>query len=219
MDGFLAQLALLRTLPAAERKRLGNVCELRRFRKGQTIFKEGEPAQSVWLIHRGWVYLIKRTSQGIPATIFTVTPEELLCGFSAVAGQGAYFASAVTATDTTAIKVPGTAFSRLFKDHPAFALAVLGIYHARMRRMAEAISLAQAPVEQRLAYTLLRLRSSFGRTIPVTHRELAGMAGTRWETSIRRLSAMKRQGWLASSRGRVTVLAPEKLRSLLRNER
>lgn len=36
-----------------------------------------------------------------------------------------------------------------------------------------------------------------------------------WETSIRTLSAMKRKGWLASGRGRVTILHPQSLRKLL----
>jgi hypothetical protein len=41
------------------------------------------------------------------------------------------------------------------------------------------------------------------------------MAGTRWETSIRTLSVMKRKGWISSSRGKITVVLPQKLRALL----
>ena len=148
-------------------------------------------------------------------TIFTVTPEEVLCGFSAVVGQTAYYASAVAATDTAAVRIPHIDFARLLSDQPGFAERVLAIYHTRMRHMAEAISLAQAPVEQRLAYVLLRLRVTFGKTVPVTHHELSRMAGTRWETSIRVLSSMKRRGWMTSSRGKVTIVAPQKLRELL----
>ena len=78
---------------------------MRRFRKGEILFEEGQPAESVSLIKRGWVHLAKRTLQGTPVTIFTVTPEEVLCGFSAVVGQRVYYASAVAATDTTAIRI------------------------------------------------------------------------------------------------------------------
>lgn len=82
--------------------------------------------------------------------------------------------------------------------------------------MAEAISLAQAPVEQRLAYVLLRLLATFGKTVPVTHQELSRMAGTRWETSIRTIASFKRKRWLSTSRGKMTILAPQGLRDLLR---
>lgn len=215
MQQSLATLPLFRTLPAATLKELGDVSELHRFRKSEVLFKESQPAESVWLIQRGWVYLVRRSPQGVSVTIFTVTPEEVLCGFSAVVGQSAYYASAVAATDTTAIRIPHTDFARLLRNQPGFAERVLAIYHTRMRHMAEAISLAQAPVEQRLAYVLLRLRATFGKTVPVTHHELSRMAGTRWETSIRTLSSMKRRGWITSSRGKVTIVAPQQLRALL----
>ena len=215
MDGYLVQVPLFQDLPATQLKHLADRCELRRFRKGEALFKEGLLAESVWLIQRGWVYLVKRTPLGVPVTIFTVTPEEVLCGFSAVIDHGAYYASAIAATDTTAIRVPRQEFARLLKDQPGFAEQVLAIYHTRMRQLAEAISLASSPVEQRLAYTLLRLKSSFGKTIPVTHQELARMAGTRWETSIRTIASFKRKHWLSTSRGKMTILRPEQLKVLL----
>jgi len=215
ISGYLAKIPLFRALPAVQRKRLSECCELRRFRKGDVLFEEGDPAASVWLIQQGWVYLIKRTPQGASVTVFTVTPEELLCGFSSTVGQEAYFASAVAATTTTAIRVPRGEFTGLLRRQPQFATQVLAIYHTRMRHMAEAISLAQAPVEQRLAYTLLRLQHTFGATIPVTHHELARMAGTRWETSIRTLAHFRRRRWMSTSRGRMTVLRADHLQALL----
>ncbi|MBI4354517.1 MAG: Crp/Fnr family transcriptional regulator [Candidatus Omnitrophica bacterium] len=216
IEDHIARLPLFHGLAASALRRIASVCELRRFHKGQTLFQEGRRAEVIWLIQWGWVYLVKRT-QATPVTIYTVTPEDGLCGFSAVVGSGVYFASAVAATETTAICIPKVEFTRLLTTHPPFAHTVLAVYHTRMCHLAEAISLAAAPVERRLAYTLLRLKTSFGHTIPVTHRELSRMAGTRWETSIRRLSAMRRKGWLTASRGKVTLLIPEKLRALIRN--
>lgn len=216
MRGYLARIPLFRHLPVAVLKQMGEVSEVRRFRKGEVLFEEGQPASMVWLIQQGWVHLIKRTPQGTPATIFTVTPEEVLCGFSAVVGRAAYYASALAATKTTAVSVPQETFAQLLKHQPGFAEQILTIYHTRMQHLAQAISLAQAPVEQRLAYVLLRLRAAFGNTVPITHHELARMAGTRWETSIRTLSTFKRKRWLATSRGRMTVLCPDQLKGLLR---
>ena len=215
MRGYLARIPLFRHLPIALLQQVGGASEVRRFRKGEMLFEEGQPARAVWLIQRGWVHLVKRTPQGTPATIFTVTPEEVLCGFSAVVGQGLYYASAIAATETTAVCVPQEAFARLLARQPGFAEQILAIYHTRMEHMAQAISLVQAPVEQRVAFVLLRLRSAFGNTLPITHHELARMAGTRWETSIRTLSVMKRSGLVTSSRGRITLLAPRRLRALL----
>ena len=214
MDDILAQFPLFRTLPQTELKDLAVTCELRRFHKGETVFAEGQPAEAVWIVKRGWVSLVKGTPYGGRATIFAMTSAEPLCGISAFE-HGTYSSTAIASTDIQLIKIPAEAFSRLLDRYPALARQVLAICCQRIRRMAEAISLAQAPVEQRIAYVLLRLRRTFGKTIPITHQELAGMVGTRWETSIRTLSVMKRRGWVASSRGRMTVLAPRNLQALL----
>ena len=218
IDEHLAKTPLFQTISVSGLKQLSDVCELRRFHKGEHLFDEGQPAASTWVIQRGWVYLVKRTPQGVPVTIFTVTPEEVLCGYSAVVGHGVYYASAVAATDTTAIRVPGEEFTRLVRHQAGFAERVLVIYHTRMRRMADAIALAHAPVEQRLAHTLLRLKATFGNPISVTHQELAHMAGTRWETSIRTIAVFKRKRWLSSSRGKMVVLQPKALQALLASD-
>ena len=216
MDGYLSKLSLFRTLPPTQLAQLGDLVELRRFRKGEVVFEEGRPADFVWIIKRGLVYLVKRTPQGGLTTIFVMTSDEALCGVSAFE-HGTYSAGAVAATESQLLKIPAKAFAQLLAQYPEFTKAVLLTCCLRMRHMGETISLAQAPVAQRLAFTLLRLRSTFGKTIPITHQELARMTGTRWETSIRTLSTMKRHGWITSSRGKVTILAPEKLGALFRH--
>ena len=215
MENYLVQIPFFRKLSAAERRQVASVCEIRRFRKGEVLFQEGRPADSVWAMCRGWAYLTKRTPQSRSITVFTVTPQEVLCGFSAIVGQRAYYASAVAATDTTALRIPHDTFTRLMAKKPGFSEQVLAIYHARMRRMAETICLGQAPVAQRLAYALLRLKASFGETVPITHQELSRMAGTRWETSIRAIAEMKRHGWLRSTRGKITIVSAARLQGLL----
>lgn len=212
----LRKTPLLRTLPEAAIQEVATRGVLRRFRRGEVVFREGQPAEAVWIVLRGWVALRKRAPHGDPVTIFTMTPNEALCGISAF-DQGRYSASAVAATDAHLLGVPREVIETLLLRYPQFAKDVLLTCCQRIRHMADAISIAQAPVAERLAYTLLRLRDSFGSTIPVTHHELAGMAGTRWETSIRTLAAMRRKGWVASSRGRITLLAPRKLQAALRN--
>lgn len=214
MDAARAKAPFLDALPPPACKHLVTVYELRRFAKGQVVFAEGQPADAIWLVVRGLVYVEKQTPQGLSATIGMITPDEALCGMSALETT-TYMASAVAATDTQALRIPVEDFRQLLETYPALANAALVTCVTRIRHMAEALSLLAAPVEQRLAYALLRLRQAVGMTISVTHQELARMAGTRWETSIRTLAAMKRRGWLASSRGRVTILLPQQLRHLL----
>jgi CRP-like cAMP-binding protein len=214
VHGFLAHNSLFKILPAKELSNIVGDCKLCRFHSGDKVFEEGQPAGSVWIIKRGWVFLTKQNPRGGTITIFTMTPDEAICGISAF-DHGTYSTGAVAATDSQLIMIPSRVFSRLMERYPKFAGRVLLICCERMRHMAESISLAHAPVEQRLVHVLLRLRKSFGRKIPVTHHELARMAGTHWETSIRTFSSLKRRGLISSTRGEATILAPQKLRKLL----
>jgi len=66
--------------------------------------------------------------QTLPLTIFTVTPAEVLCGFSAVADQGTYYTSAVAATDTTAIRIPR---AELYEELALTIASIRRIEHVR----------------------------------------------------------------------------------------
>lgn len=216
MKKRLEQLPLLKTLPGEVLEHIAGQCTLHQFNKGDTIFEEDQQVKAVWLVRRGGVYLIKRTHQKEPATIFLMTPEECLCGIS-VFGYHTYSVGAVAATEAELIRIPSELFLQLIETYPKFTSAVLLSSCTRLRHMANSIAIAQAPVDQRVAYVLSRLRGSFGNTIPITHHELARMAGTRWETSIRTIAAMKRKRWVASRRGRLTILQPRRLEALAAN--
>lgn len=210
----LERIPIFQALTSDEFDDLAQHVEIGRYPKGAVLFEEGQPAQVVWLIQRGWVYLVKKTPSGQPVTVAIVTPAEIICGISAL-DQGAYSAGAIAATEVQVVKMPADAFARVLEQSGAVARQVLSICCTRIRHLAEASSLAQASVTQRLAYVLLRLNETFGKTVPITHKELAQMAGTRWETSIRTLARMKRQGWIASRRGQVTIIKPSALQLLL----
>ena len=70
------------------------------------------------------------------------------------------------------------------------------------------------PAEARLAQALIGLMKKFGQTIPLTRQELAEVAGTTHETAIRTLSRFRQQGLIRSSRGKTTIVQPEKLQAL-----
>ena len=69
-------------------------------------------------------------------------------------------------------------------------------------------------VERRLAQTLLTLSQKFGPTIPLTKHELAELANTTVETTIRILSQLKKRGVLKSSRGSTTIAKLDQLQAL-----
>ncbi len=66
--------------------------------------------------------------------------------------------------------------------------------------------LAGERVEQRIAGILVMLSSKFGPELPFTRQEIADMAGTTIETTIRVMTRFKENSIIKSARGRITVL-------------
>ena len=74
--------------------------------------------------------------------------------------------------------------------------------------------LAGERVEQRIAGILIMLSSKFGPELPFTRQEIADMAGTTIETTIRTMTRFKENGIIKSTRGRITVLDKNSLRTI-----
>ena len=59
MEQFLARVELFKRLSPDQRRRLSAVCREKRYVKGETIFKTGEPAEAVCIVKEGRVHLMK----------------------------------------------------------------------------------------------------------------------------------------------------------------
>jgi len=209
MDNFIVGCPIFKMLSEAELERLGKASREMAFSAGEVVFREGEKARHVWLVKKGWVRLIRQNGLPRPRTVFVLTPEEVFCGISAF-DHTAYSATGISATDSVLLQIPMEIFDELLDQSTLFARELLAVCCRRIRHMAEAFCLSQAPVETRILHVLKHLQKDFGATLPFTHREIAEMAGTTVETSIRTLSRLKRKGCVRSSRGKIVILKPKK---------
>jgi len=67
---------------------------------------------------------------------------------------------------------------------------------------------------QRILNVLNMLCSKFGTTLSFTSEELADLAGTTTETTIRVMSQLKKSGLVSSSRGKICILDEANLKHL-----
>jgi len=214
MDQFLARVEPFKRLNLTERQRLGAVAREKRYAKGETIFRAGEPADAVCVMKEGRVHLMKFLEGGQASTTCVMTPGETFCCLPALDGKP-YPVDAVAAEDSIVVRIPTTAFHELLRRNPAFLQDSLCLFCDRLRQVEDKSCMAYESVEQRLAKALLTLSKKFGSTIPLTKHELAELANTTQETTIRILSQLSRQRIIRSSRGNTTILRPEKLSALI----
>lgn len=214
LELFLKQAELFNKLKAKERERIADFSRRRSYARGETIFYEGQPSDSVWLLLEGRVHLLHHAASGRVQTTCVITPGETFCCLPAL-DQGLYPATALATTRTQVLQIPSQLFQELMQRSAAMRQEVICFFCSRMRQVEAKGCSAYDPVEQRIAQALLTLQKKFAETIPLTKQEVAELVGTSVETAIRTISRFQQQGWVRSSRGRIGLLDPRALRRLL----
>ncbi len=189
------------------------------FRQGQYLFRQGDRADTVYLLLSGRARMLQSSAEGQSVALRVLGPGELLALVAAL-GEERYPVSAQAQQLCVAARWSGAALWPLFERHPAVATAALKMALARLRQMQEQFrELATERVEQRIARALVRLVRQAGKRVdegvridmPLTRQDLAEMTGTTLYTVSRTLTAWAEEGMLVSRRSEVTILRPHAL--------
>ena len=210
MDQFLAHIDLFKRLSPAERQHLAAVSREKRYAKGETVFRAGDAADAVCVVKEGRVHLMKFLEGGQASTTCVMAPGETFCCLPAL-DRKPYPVDAIAAVDSVVVRIPTNAFHELLEHNPRFLQDSLCLFCDRLRQVEDKSCMIYDSVERRLAQALITLSKKFGATIPLTKHELAELANTTVETTIRVLSQLKKQGIIKSSRGSTTITKPEQL--------
>jgi CRP-like cAMP-binding protein len=131
-------------------------------RMNETLFMQGDPADSVFYIQRGKVKVIVNSPQGKEAVVAILGPDEF-CGEGCLAGQPRRMATATTMTDCEIMRVEKAAMIRVLHDEPAFSEMFVAHLLARTIRVEEdLVDQLFNSSEKRLARALLLL-ANFGK--------------------------------------------------------
>ena len=125
VEGFLSQLA------AGERADLEKLGSVRRYRRGDVLFHQGDDAGAVVVLIDGHVKAVM-INDGREVILAFPGPGELLGEFSAIDGEPR--SGTVRAVDDVeALVIPGSAFRAFLERRPRIALVLLRSVAARLR--------------------------------------------------------------------------------------
>ncbi len=209
---------------------------LHQFKTRQTIFHEGTPASTIYILCEGEVKLSLTTGQGTSKIIRLVSASSSPCEIldKPALGTLVHSVTCETIADSQIACLSTSRFSWLMKRDPTFVSLVmktlideLGTYLRTFREE------TAAPARRRLASLLVSFAQSNGSgmlmrpadshsdqgvetefTLPVRRQELADMLGTSRETVARLLSRLGRDRIIAFKGRRIRILASDRLRSL-----
>lgn len=212
--GFLGQLE------PEDRDELLKLGAVRRFRRGDVLFHQGDDAGTVLVLVAGHVKAVQVTGEGREIILGFPGPGELLGELSAV--DGLPRSGTVRALEAVeALAIPGSAFRALIERRPRIALVLLRAVIARLREAdRQRVDHAVHDVVVRVARRLVELCDRFGDTdaevvdigLALTQDELASWAGASREAVAKSISLLRTLGWIRTERRRIVVLDLEALR-------
>jgi CRP/FNR family transcriptional regulator, cyclic AMP receptor protein len=155
-----------------------------KYRKDQTLFSQGAPADAVFYIRKGKVKISVVSEQGKEAVVAIQGPDEF-CGEGCLTGQARRLATASAMTECEIMRLEKPAMIRVLHDEPAFSEMFVSHLLARTIRVEEdLVDQLFNSSEKRLARALLLLANfgKDGRPEPViakvSQETLAEMIGT-----------------------------------------
>lgn len=196
------------------------------YKKGSTIFYQGNPPFGIYCVSKGKVKLTKVGNDGKESIVRIAKPGDVL-GHRSLFSQENYTSTATTIEDCSICFIDKKYIFELIQNKPSVAI---GLLHKLSQEMglAERIStsMAQKSVRQRLAEVLLYLHNNFGIVennkskldIRLTREELASMIGTAVETVIRVISDFKESSIIDEEDRHLCILDIESLEKIVNSD-
>jgi CRP/FNR family transcriptional regulator, cyclic AMP receptor protein len=194
-------------LPQEEIRRLISVARRRRFGRNEVVFHRDDPADTLHLIARGRFAVRVTTQLGETVTVAVHGPGEAF-GELALVEEGVPRSTSVVALEQgETFAVAREDFTRLRRQYPAVNEVLVTLLARRLRRQSELLVEALfVSADARVLRRVCELAALYGKEIPLTQEDIAGLAGTSRATVNRALRAEAKRGTVDLSRGRTIVL-------------
>jgi len=207
------QWPLLESLSPEDRQRVLDSTRRRRFARGEVVFHEGDPGDSLHLIESGLLAVQISTPGGERVTLNVLSPgtffgEMALLRNTAVRRRSATVLALVPAQT---LVVSGPAFTQLLDTHPTIERLVGAALAHRVEELsARLLEALYVGVERRVYGRLLELAEvcslpSSDIVIPVTQEDLASMAGASRPTVNMVLQKLVSRGTISLRRRQIVI--------------
>lgn len=214
----ISGIALFDGLPPGDHRDLATIALEKSFKRGATIFSEGDAGTGFFVVLTGRVKIYKLSADGKEQILHIFGPGEPFGEVPVFEGRR-FPAHAVALDESTVLFVPRAGFIDLIKANPSLALNMLAVLSRRLRRftvMVDNLSLKEVPA--RLAAHLLYLSEQAAGAnrveLDIPKGQLAALLGTIPETFSRILTKLVKQGFIKADGVHITILDREGLTDL-----
>lgn len=192
------------------------ICNI--YKKGQTLFNEGSYPFGVYCINDGKVKLSHLGDDGKEQIIRLLRGGDVL-GYRALLSGERYSASAIALEDTQVCFIPKELFISVLKNDTGLAFEMMKLLSDELHKAEVKLThLAQKPIRERLAETLLFIKETYGYeadgitlSVRLSREEIANLVGTATESTIRLLSEFKKDGMVELDGKKIKILRQKEL--------
>ncbi|MFV0388514.1 MAG: Crp/Fnr family transcriptional regulator [Pyrinomonadaceae bacterium] len=184
----------------------------RKFKKGRTIFSEGDKATFLPIVIEGTVKIVRFLEPG-KEMILNVFRDGDVFAIPPVLDGGNYPATAIAMEDSRLLLVPRVDFLRMVNERDEFSQMALSTMSKLLNETTSSMTnLATASPEIRVGNVLLRLMTKDGGTPPYKiqfrRRDIADMSGLTTETTIRAIKKLEENNLLRIVQGKIVIDNP-----------
>jgi len=165
-------------------------------KKGEVIFKEGDPVTGIYFVNSGSVKVYKKWDKD-KELIVRFAREGSLFGHRGLGKGGFYPISAAALQPTVVCYVDIAFFEATLKVNTSFTYQLLMFLTEELKQSERKMrNLAHMPVKGRVAEALISLQNQFGTTtdgfinIDLSRQDLASYAGATYETVFRMMNEL-----------------------------
>ena len=218
-DLIIRQAPLFSALDDEAARSLRNSMVALKLNKGQTLFKEGEEGDRLYVVVHGKIKLGRSSSDGRENLLSILGPGEMF-GELSLFDPEPRTSTATAVTDARLVSLAHDAVIGLLTSNPQTSLELLRRLAQRLRKSNEVLAdLVFADVPGRVAKAIMDLGERFGVqkddgfhvNHDLTQEELAQLVGASRETVNKALADFAARGWLKLEPRAVLVTDTERL--------
>ncbi len=214
-------LSILRDLPEKEKELLVQNHTFTTFRKGDTIFHEGEKPVGLYCLASGKVKVTMEGIGGRDQIIRMVSPQGIF-GYNAVFTGAIYTATAVALEESSVCIFEKDTFIKILRRNSDLSMRMIKMMASNTTFSNErTVSLTQKHIRGRLAESLIVLRDTFGyeddgRTIKayVSREDLANLSNMTTSNAIRTLSMFAEEDIIVLEGKKIKIVDSGKLEKI-----
>jgi len=210
----------LKTLTQDELERFSEHKTSLIIKKGDNLITEGNPINGLYCIKEGKCKLTKLNTNGKEQIIKFIKGGDII-GHRSILSDEPVGLNVVALEDMRVCFIPKGDILESIKENSQFTLILMKNISHELNQANNSISqMAQKPVKDRLAVTLLNLEETFSIDnekcidVVLTREEIANTIGTATESAIRLLSNFKRDGVIDLIGKKIKILNKNMLKNL-----